>query len=94
MTGETSLVVVENDGGFEALCEVRHPMDENNYLTQLVFRVDNQIHSEFLLGRFVSANPVLGIPLSELARGTRIEVRWQDIGGRSGSASLVYPGQS
>lgn len=101
MTYSTRLKVIETAPGHQLMCEIRHPMESGdrrdkatgrllpaNYITQVVFRVNEEIRAEMLLGKYVSKNPVVGTMVSKLSDGDRIIVSWQDIAGDSGQASV------
>ncbi len=101
MIYSTRLKVIETEPGHQLMCEIRHPMEPGgrrdkatgrllpaNYITQVVFRVNEEIRAEMLLGKYVSKNPVVGTMVSKLSGGDRIIVSWQDIAGDSGQASV------
>ncbi len=74
----------------EALCEVLHPMNSaggGNYITRMMFKVDSKLHAEFLLGPYISSNPVIGTGISNLKQGQTVSVEWQDLAGNRGQAS-------
>jgi len=95
--------VIEDSSGFQVMCEILHPMENGrrrhpgsdkiipqNYITQVVFRLNEVIQAEILLGQYVSANPVIGTHFSKLTRGDTIAISWQDIAGNGGSASQIF----
>lgn len=97
MTYSTRMKITEIGDAHQIMCEIRHPMESGdrrdpnsgnripaNYITQVVFRVNEEIRAELLLGRYVSINPVVGTQLDDLSMGDRVHVRWQDISGNSG----------
>ncbi len=102
MTYPTRIKISPMDGGFQVMCEILHPMEAGNrnysgtsvailanYITQVVFRKNGQIHSELLLGKNISKNPVIGTHFSKLRKGDNITVSWKDISGNEGQESLV-----
>jgi thiosulfate oxidation carrier complex protein SoxZ len=99
MSFPTRLKILRDGEAHQIMCEIRHPMepgDRNNtatghlipanYITQVVFRVNEEIRAEILLGKYVSRNPVVGTQIGNLAAGDQIRVSWQDIAGNSGQA--------
>jgi len=96
LTYPTSLKLANVESGVEALCEVLHPMNagdsgrsEVNYITQVVFRLNNRIQAEFLLGKYISRNPVIGTVLNNVQSGDNVQVSWQDIAGNRGQATAT-----
>ena len=90
MSFETSLQLVEDGDGVQAFCEVRHPMGDRNYLTQIAFRVNNQPRADLLLGKYLSVNPVIGTRLEGLRDGDQVEVSWRDLSGATGRQAIIY----
>ena len=99
MSYSTRIKILEAGKAHQIMCEIRHPMESGdrldpnsrykipaNYITQVVFRVNEDIRAELLLGKYVSKNPVVGTQIDDLSVGDRIHVRWQDISGNSGEA--------
>lgn len=99
MSFPTRLKIVKSGDAHQIMCEILHPMepgDRNNtvtghlvranYITHVVFRVNEEIRAELLLGKYVSKNPVVGTQIGNLATGDQIRVSWQDIVGNSGQA--------
>ena len=97
MNYSTRMKITEIGGAHQILCEIRHPMESGdrldpnsgnkipaNYITQVVFRVNEEIRAELLLGKYVSKNPVVGTQINYLSAGDRIHILWQDISGNSG----------
>jgi len=62
---------------------------EVNYITQVVFRLNDRIQTEFLLGKYISRNPVVGTVLNNVKSGDNIQVSWQDIAGNRGQATAT-----
>ncbi|MGI9319704.1 MAG: thiosulfate oxidation carrier complex protein SoxZ [bacterium] len=103
MNFSTRLKIVDAGRAHQLMCEIRHPMESGgrkdlitgrivpaNYITQVVFRVNQEIRAELLLGKYVSRNPVVGTQIGNLDKGDLIHVSWQDIAGNSGDASKQF----
>ncbi len=99
MSYPTRLKIVKSGDSHQIMCEIRHPMEPGdredsatgqmvmaNYITHIVFRVNEEIRAELLLGKYVSKNPVVGTQIGGLTPGDKIRVSWQDIAGNSGQA--------
>lgn len=99
MNYPTRLKIVRSLDSHEIMCEIRHPMEPGdrkdpasgriapaNYITHVVFRVNDEIRAELLLGKYVSRNPVVGTQIGGLTTGDKVRVSWQDISGNSGQA--------
>ena len=97
MSYSTRMKIVKIGGARQIMCEIQHPMESGDridpatgyripadYITQVVFRVNEEIRAELLLGKYVSKNPVVGTQIDGLSVGDRIHVTWQDISGNSG----------
>ncbi len=81
-------------GGFDVVCRIPHPMSEENYLSQVTFRRNGDLHAEILLGRHVSADPAVGTRFADLAEGDTIIVSWIDIRGSSGETRRRFDGKA
>ena len=94
VTRSARIFIHANSGGFDVLCQIPHEMSAQNYLTQVAFRRNETIHAEVLLGRYVSADPVIGTSFGALEAGDEIVVTWQDINGGSGEQRRTFEGNT
>ena len=90
MFGPGRLKIIKLSSGFQILCEIEGIGSSYNYLTQAVFRVNNKLISEMLLGSGLSNHMVIGTEIKNLTQGDRVTVQWQDLRGNNGEASEVF----
>lgn len=62
---------------------------EVNYITRVVFRLNDRVKAEFLLGKYISRNPVVGTVFNNVESGDSVQVSWQDIAGNRGQATAT-----
>ena len=91
MSKPTRIKLQARKHGYDVLCRIfAHDTPErDNTITRVTFRLNGEIQAEMLLGKYVSANPVVGAHFGKIDNGDEIFVSWQDIHGKIGQTLMV-----
>lgn len=91
MTTDTKIRLLLKGERAQVLVLVNHPMQAGdgaaaNFIERMMFELNGKRVAETRLGPGVDDNPLTGIEIQPVHAGDRIEVRWTDNRGGSGSA--------
>lgn len=102
MARPTKMKIRKKGGETEILVLVNHPMETGNrkdkktkkkipahYIQKMTFEVNGKAVADANLGPAVSKNPLVGIRVAGVKKGSKVIVKWSDNKGESGGANAT-----